>query len=248
MINTINETYKRIEAYAKMNGLYSVLNALPYVREALTTNARNESVQNRYKSDFLHGLQVSEMLLDLELYKKFNREEEDALVAAVIMHVYFENFSEGNMERKIIDELGLAPMVWEIAERIMQDSDMSEEELHEFYERAQTNKYALLAVLADRGNILQGLHRFSSWNAHRYIDETKACYYPMGIYGKEHYHELLAPISTLMEKMRTLIEVSEVLLRRYEDREADLLQDILALREENATIKGIIAKFKNERI
>ena len=67
----------------------------------------------------------------------------------------------------------------------------------------------------------------------------------MCIYGKEHYHELLAPVSVLMEKIRTLIEVAEVLLRKYEVREAELNRDILSLQEENATLRGMIASYRD---
>ena len=244
MEEKIKELYAQVEEYAAENDLESVQKALPAIREIMSRSARNPSAQTRYQSELLHCLEVCLMLIDLHL--AIPGEEEDALLAAVLLHVYPENFSVEDLEGKLVGEMGFRPAVYHIVDTILPGRDLTDEEQQDFYERVQENKLALLAALADRGNIVQQLHRFSTWNAHRYIDETKACYYPMCIYGKEHYHELLAPISVLMEKMRSLLEVAEILLRRYEVREAELIQDILALREENATIKGIIAKFKGE--
>ncbi|MBQ0060095.1 MAG: hypothetical protein KBS83_09135, partial [Lachnospiraceae bacterium] len=90
--------------------------------------------------------------------------------------------------------------------------------------------------------ILQGLHYVSSWMARRNVYETKTYYFPMCIYAKEQYPELLGCINTLMEKLRNLVELTEMMLNRYEDRENELLQEILALKEENAAIKGIIQR------
>lgn len=231
-----------IREYTEAKGLCAAEKALSLMEKTMTGKARNETVQARWQSALLHCLEVCDMLIDLHM--TLAPAEEDVLLAAALLHIYPENFPAEDMEKKLGEELGFGPEVCNIVETITPGRDMADEEQQLFYERAQENRLALLVLLADRGNIVQQLHRFSTWNAHRYIDETKACYYPMCIYGKEHYHELLAPISVLMEKMKSLLEVSEILLRRYEVREAELIQDILALREENATIKGIIAKFQ----
>lgn len=234
--------YNEIQQYAAEKGLTYTQKALPLIRECMSGKARSAAAKSRYRTELLHCFEVSSMLIDLRL--NIPPEEEDTLLAAVLLHIYPENFAVEDMEGKLVREWGFSPAICNVVETITPERDLPDEEQRQFYERVQQNRLALLAALADRGNIVQQLHRFSTWNAHRYIDETKACYYPMCIYGKEHYYELLAPISVLMEKMRSLIEVAEILLRRYEIREAELMQDILALREENATIKGIIAKFK----
>lgn len=242
MEERINTLYSQVQEYAAEKKLVYAQKALPFIRESMETKARNAATAKRARTELLHCLEVCIMLIDLRL--SIPCEEEDTLLAAVLLHIYPENFAVEDLRDKLVRELGFSEDVCNVVETVTPERDLTDEEQQAYYERVQQNRLALLAMLADRGNIVQQLHRFSTWNAHRYIDETKACYYPMCIYGKEHYYDLLAPISVLMEKMRSLIEVAEILLRRYEIREAELIQDILALREENATIKGIIAKFR----
>ena len=66
----------------------------------------------------------------------------------------------------------------------------------------------------------------------------------MCIYAKEHYIELLSPIGILLEKLRNLTDVAEMLFAKFESMEIELTREILQLKEENATIKGIIQKLK----
>lgn len=241
MDEKLKDLYSGVESYTAERNLTSAARALPWIRDTMLAGGRSEAAEIRFRGELTHCLEVCAMLMNLHL--SIPQEEEDVLLAAVLLHIYPENFAAEELEEKVVKTLGLPRAVFEIVDTIIPERNLSDAEQQTFYERIQRNKLALLAALADRGNVVQQLHRYSTWNAHRYIDETQACYYPMCIYGKEHYHELLAPISVLMEKMRSLIEVAEVLLRRYEVREAELIRDILALREENATIKGIIAKF-----
>ncbi|MBQ0079074.1 MAG: hypothetical protein KBS66_04165 [Eubacterium sp.] len=233
MKENIRPIYIRTHDYAAIHGFEEMAKALEVVE--IDANDINRIME------WDECLDVSEMLINL--HADITHEEEDALIAAVLLHEYAESFA-GNIEEIIEGELGFSDTVCEILEIITADSIQTEEEQQAYYERVQSNKLALLAALGIRANLIQNLHQYSTWNAHRYIDETKACYYPMCIYGKEHYHELLAPISVLMEKMKSIIELAEIMIRRYEARETELMEDILALREENATIRGIIGKFK----
>ena len=234
----------RISAYTKENGLDYAARAHALIDELAQIPTRSDAAKAKVQNDIYHAFAVCMMLIDL--HTNLSRAEEDTLLSAALLHIYPNYFPADNIRDILVGGYGFSPEVYEIVDSLDFAHMVLEEEQQEFYARIQENKLALLVALADRGNIIQNLYRFSTWNAHRYIDETKACYYPMCIYGKEHYHELLAPISVLMEKIRSLLEVSEILLRRYEVREAELIQDIQALREENATIKGIIAKFKGQ--
>lgn len=232
----------RIEAYAKENGLECTARALALAGKLSQLPTRSDAANTKLQSDILHALAVCEVLL--ELHTGLPHEEEDTLLSAALLHILPGYFPGDDIRDIIVGTHGFSPAVFEIVDSLDAGHMILEEEQEAFYARIQENRLALLVALADRGNTVQNLYRFSTWNAHRYIEETKICYYPMCIYGKEHYHELLAPISVLMEKIRSLLEVTDILLRRYEVREAELLQDIQALREENATIKGIIAKFR----
>lgn len=234
----------RISAYTKQKGLASAARAHELLEDLGRLSTRSESAKTKLQNDLYHTLAVCGMLIDL--HTELSHTEEDTLLSAALLHIYPEYFPADAIRDIIVGTHGFSPDVYEIIDSLDPGHMILEEEQKEFYTRIQENKLALLIALADRGNIMQNLHRFSTWNAHRYIEETKACYYPMCIYGKEHYHELLATISVLLEKIRSLLEIAEIFLRRYEVREAELIQDIQALREENATIKGIIAKFRGQ--
>jgi len=234
--------YENIAAIVRENNLHWTEQALRLIRrqvrqELLTTGS------SKLQAELMHGFQVTKLLADLQL--PLSKEEQDVLLASALLHIYPEVFPRADLGA-LLRENGFPTEIIDLLEKTTPGGSVTEAEMRSFYSRVQENRLALLLCLADRGNVVQNLHRYSGWNAHRYIDETKACYYPMCIYGKEHYHELLSPISTLMDKMRTLTEAAEILLKRYESREAELMQDILALREENATIRGIIAKFRRE--
>lgn len=241
MEEKINSLYNYIADYATDKQMYSVTKALQILRDSMGNRVNTEAGETRYLEELLHSLEVCTMLIDLHM--EISYEEKEALFAAALLHVYPENYAIEDLEETLVKEMGFSRQVYEIIDTIIPGRDLSDEELRAFYDRVQKNKLALLIVLADRGNIVERLYRFSSWNAHRYIEETKAVFYPMCVYGKEYYFELNASISVLLEKMRSLIELAEIMLRRFEIRESELSQDILALREENATIRGIIAKY-----
>lgn len=236
------ELSSRIRAYTEEKELASAAHALELIEKLSQLFTRSDSAKVKLQNDIHHALAVCEILTDL--HTELPLEEEDTLLSAALLHILPDYFPADDIRDILVGTHGFSPAVYEIVDSLDLGHMVLEEEQTEFYSRIQENKLTLLVSLADRGNIMQNLYRFSTWNAHRYIEETKACYYPMCIYGKEHYHELLAPISVLLEKIRSLSEVAEILLRRYEVREAELIQDIQALREENATIKGIIAKFR----
>lgn len=232
-----NEICVRVADYAKQRSLEQTEQALAFVKQAVENG--NPVEQGRYQAAMRHALETCRMLIDLHL--PIDGSDEDSLLAAVILHVY-PGVQATELPR-LLERLGYGAETCDIVSRIAQNGEMPDEEQQLFYTRAQEHPLALLAALAARGNVVRQLHRVSTWNAHRYIEETKICYYPMAIYGKERYHHLLAPISVLLEKIRTLVEVAEILLRRYEERENELIQDIMSLREENAILKGIIANF-----
>ena len=243
MEKTVKELVVWMEPFLREAGHESALRALAFVQGLTAREDLKEGIRTRLAREAAHGLRVCAMLLDLD--PAISHGEMDTLLSAVLLHVYPENFPFEDAGEKLAS-LGFAPEVTALVSTIVPEREGDDGQQDAYYQRVQENPLALLAVLADRGDLATQLYRLSTWNAHRYIDETKACYYPMCIYGKEHYHGLLAAINVLTEKIRTLVEVSEILLTRYEVREAELTEDILTLREENATIRGIIDQFEAE--
>ena len=228
----------RAEDYARANHMDSFLSALVSLYRIFPAYDSETTSQQEDLQRCLLGIN---MLMDLHA-DVTPAEEETMLTAAVLSMTKDHLPGEREPEKTPVYPTD----VTDLLEILLTDPGQTDEEQQVFYRRIRENKLALLILLADRGILLQQLHRFSTRNARYIISETRTVYLPMSIYGKEHYHELLAPISILTEKMRSLSEAAEILLDRYESREEELIQDIMALQEENATIRGIIASFRQQ--
>lgn len=238
----MEQTYRYIQEYAERKNLGNTAAALPAVQSIMANAA--DMPQSRFHSAYVHNgyfehaLQVCRMLIDLRL--PLDRQQEDILLAAAICHVLPETIRYNDLEGEVGSQVMLHPQIYDIVRLLFREDNLSDAQQKLFFESVRRNKLALLIKLADRGNLVQQLYGVSSWSARQYIYETKTYFFPMCIYAKEHYPELLAPVSVLMEKIRCLTEVGEILLSRYEATEAALSQEILHLQEENATLKGII--------
>lgn len=243
------EAYAFVEAYAMEKQLFCTAVALPLVRGIMSQAAENalrRAEKARFKAYFRHCLAVSRMLIDLDI--PLTMQEEDFMLAAAICHILPENpttVTFENMKEELIQEYHLAREVEALVELITREDGLPAAEQKKFYERIRENKLATLIRLADRGNLVQQLYGISTWNAKQYIHETKEYFFPLCIYAKEHYPELIGTISVMMEKMRCHIEVSEIMLNRFEAREQQLMQEVLELQEENARIRWIIQKLQN---
>ncbi|MCF0132226.1 MAG: hypothetical protein HUJ72_00015 [Blautia sp.] len=237
-----SDLYAFIYKYAMEKQLPNTIVALPVVRAIISQAAKSECKngldETRYLKNFEHALFVSRMLIDLNV--NFRDDEEDIAIAAALCHILPEHIKSRDLEDKLKGYFHLDPRVYKIVRLLYEDGNLPDSELREYYENIQKNKLALLVTLTDRANVVEELYDMSTWEVHRYIHETRNYYFPMCIYAKEHYYSLISPVSILKDKIRTLTEVSEILLNRFEAREAELLQDIIRLKEDNATIKGII--------
>lgn len=231
------ELYRSVQRHASEKSLRNTAIALPLVRKQIFCSGgmRNSPFAGS-ETKLQHCLGMCRTLIDLDI--PLDAEEEDLLLAAALCHV----LPESNILCHLAPEAGrgLNPEIFRTIALIRRDDSDSDERQRRYIQRVQENKLALLIRLADRGDLVSQLHSFSGWSARRYIYDTRNFYFPMCIYAKEHYPELIAPVSVLMEKMRYLIEVAEILLGRYEARETELMQEIQELQEENATIKGIL--------
>ena len=114
-----------------------------------------------------------------------------------------------------------------------------------FFKRMEGSKLGMIVKLADRGNVVEGLYNVSVWKAQEYIHETKTYYMPLCVYGREKYPELEQPFGILLEKIRSLIDATEILVVRYVKTEMELTDKILRLKEDNARMRSFIRK-RNE--
>lgn len=240
------ELYAFVEAYAQAQQLRSTALSLALMRWTMAQGAENPDSRFRNPAAhigyFRHALAVCRMLIDLHI--PLNQDEEDILLAAAICHVLPESIRTPDLSAVLTDSFRLNPEVAKVVDCIFWEDNENSTQQRSYYERIQQNRLALLIKLADRGNLVEQLSGVSGWRARRYIQETRTYFFPMCIYAKEWYPELIAPVSVMMEKIRCIIEAAEILLSRYEARENALVQEILELQEENATIRGIIHAVK----
>ena len=232
--------YGYVERYAAEKGLRNTALALPLVRSLVfSTGGLADSFFEDCAAQLCHCLEVSRILIDL--HAPLPPHDEDVLLAAALCHILPESSRLGTEAGRELD-----PEVPEIWRLIRREDFLDTDKRTLFLRRVQGNRLALLIRAADQGHFVEHLHRFSGWRVHQFIFETRNIYMPMCIYAKEHYPELAAPVSILMDKMRCLVEVSEILLGRYEVRENELTQEIFTLREENARLRELIRTAKKD--
>ena len=243
------EAYAYIESYAYEKKLYNTLLALPLVRGFMLAPADKKVTFRKdfgkEKAYYKHCLAVARMLIDLEI--PISDEETDIILAAAICHIMRELIAFPGRAEELTTIYHLDPRVFETVKLVTRDDPLPEKEQRLFYQRIQGNKLALLVRLADRGNLVEQLYGMSLWDAQEYIRETRTYFFPMCIYGKEHFADIRTIINLLMEKMRTLIEVADILSTRYQEREVEITKDILDLQEENSRLRGFIATLEEEK-
>lgn len=242
------ELYRYVEAYILKHRLPQTARALPLVLWLLT-NTENKDF-SRFPDpsvgvlSYRRCLSVCQMLINLDIFR--SSEDEDTLLCATVWHIVPDVMRLPDLERLMTVNWGFSQQVYQIIMLCYRQDTLSETQKQAHFDGIQKNKMALLLKLAARGNLIAQFHGIPTHNVRGFIYETRCYYFPMCIYGKEHYPELMAPISVLMEKMRCLMEITEILLTRYESRENGLMQQILALQEENSAIRGMIQGLQNE--
>lgn len=233
------EAYEYVERHAMDRRLWNTVLALPLVQKMIfVTGGKADSPFEDTVTKLRHGLSVCRILIDLHV--PVNPRDEDILLSAALCHIL-------PLDCELFRRQGvLDPEVIRMVTIMRRGATDSDEKLAQYIRQIRENRLVLLLCLADRSNLAEQLHNFSTWSTRRYIHETRSFYLPVCIYAKEYYPELMAPVSLLMEKMRSLIEVAEILLTRYEEVEDELIRDILQLEEENAMIKGILRTYEQQ--
>lgn len=234
--------YCYIRSYAEEKQLHNTALALPVVHYLMTRDAQKVTVRSNdaatHMAYFRHALSVCRMLIDLHV--PVSTEDEDIMLCAALCHVLPENFRFPDIRDALTRQYLLNPAIAEILLLIYRDDDGSDAQRKAYYARVRSSKLAIMIRLADRGNLVEQLYGLSNLSARSYIYETRNYFFPMCTYAKEHYPELIPPVDVMMEKMRCLVEAAEILLGRFESREAELTQQILTMEEENATLKRMI--------
>lgn len=244
----IERVYEYVESYAREKKLTSTAIALPLVRGLHNGVHRKSSIMKdgvAYRLPYvIHCLQVARMLINLHL--PLSHDEEDVVLASALCHDLIEDveFAEGGTE--MYTKYHLDPRVYETVKCVSKRRDFTEEEHQAYFDGIQANPLALLVKLSDRGNNVEDLYNMSVWKTHEYVDETRMYFFPMVAYGHEHYENLNGVLTILNEKMKTLTQVAEILVNRYEDQERRMNEKLTRLREENQRLRGILKELEEE--
>lgn len=238
--------YAFLEKYAAEHALNGLTSALPIVHSLMLHAAQSDAsrfhVQRTHVGYLEHALSVCNLLIDLHI--PLDQQEEDVLLCSALCHILPENLRFEDLRSFVIEEMKLPEEVYTIIDLLFFEDNNSGAEQDSYFMRLRENKLSLMIKLADRSNLVAQLYIMSNWNARRYIYETRNFYFPMCTYAKETYPQLFGAVSVLMEKIRCLIEAVEILLNKYETKENELMQDILALEEENIILRGMIESIK----
>lgn len=244
----IQTPYECIEFYAQHKHLLNTSIALPLARGLHNGTHRKSSLLKHgvtYRLPYvIHCLQVCRILMYLDL--PLPDDELDVLLAAALCHDMIEDipFPEGG--RELTTQFHLDPRVYETVRLVSKRKDFTPEEEQAFFHGIESNRFALLVKLADRGHNVEDLFNRSVWKVHEYVGETRTYYMPMCDYGLAHYPELQNAIGVLQGKMNSLTSVSEILVDRCEAREQELTKRLQALKEENAQLRAAYAALWNE--
>lgn len=227
------EMYRDLLQHSTAGDLKYLPLALDFMGEKVLADPAND-VNKGY---FEHAIAIAWMLMDLTF--PLSKEEEDCMLTAALCHILPELFYDIDVKSEC-KRVGLDERIANIILLITRKDGMDEEQTACHYENLKKDKLALFIRLVDRSNLVEHLYGISQIQAKAYINETKKYFLPICIYAKEQYPQFRGQISIVMEKMRTLIQVMEILFARYELEENALNDEILNLTEENSRLRTII--------
>ncbi len=234
--------YDYVKRYAAERRLVCTAVALPLVRGLHNGIYRKSSVVKdgvSYRLPYvIHCLKVCSTLIDLQL--PLEREQEDIVLASALCHDLIEDipFPAGGTE--LYTDYHLTPEIYKTVLLLSKRKDFTEEEHCAYFRGIQENPLALLVKLADRGNNVEDLYNMSIWKVHEYVQETRDRIFPMCSYAIRHYTNITSSFILLMDKMKNLTEIAEILVNRYEEQEEKMMARLEALQEENLRLRTIM--------
>lgn len=239
----IQNVYEYLEYYAVEHEMLNMAIALPLARGIHDGGHRKSSIIKdgiAHRLPYvIHCLLVCRMLADLPI--NITEEEKDIVLASALCHDMIEDVPFPDHGKEIYTRFHLDPRVYETVKHVTKRKDFTEEEEKAFFHGIESDKLALLVKLSDRGNNVEDLYNMSSWKVHEYVGETNNFFFPMAKYGMEHYPEISPSIEILQDKIATLTQAAEIMVDRFDEREAELLRELEQLQAENARLR---AEFK----
>lgn len=237
MMIDVQERCSQLLKYAQRNELINLQIALTRMRDMVHERKLSEA-------EFFHALSVVRILVDLTL--PVSEEEEDAILTAALCHILAEDPERRRDGEAMVVRSLRNPGIFHLVLSVTEDPGTTEARQAEFYAQLRRNTQAALVKLADRSTHVENLFDLPVWRARAFIQETRTHYFPLCVFMKEHAPEFTPVVSILLEKMRYLLDMTDILSSRYEAKELAILQEIEELSEENARLRTLIARLDEE--
>lgn len=216
---------------------FTISKDLPLTHSAIEYIQRN--LGQGYDVYYRRRLSVCRSLIDLHI--AVDTKFLDILLAVVLSNHMPGDSVPSDMDRFFSKMYSNEPMINEILAEL-KHTDYSDKH---YYESLIYKPYPLIIRLTERSVLLEKLYEWSPEDALKYIRNTRDDFFPMCIYAKEHYPELIEAASILYEKMQNLTYINESLLTRFVETENAIRDEILSLKEENAVVRAMIADLSN---
>lgn len=229
----IDMLFERDYAYAVSHNYKNTCASLEYIKASHMDVKVNVPMVQEY---LIHGLAMVWLLIELRL--PITEEEMDLILSASMLHILVELYGEYDME-SLSDMIGVPEDVRLFVHKI--------QESNQNYEMVLQDRLLLIVKMVERSNLIEHLCDMTTEEAKQFMTDTKHHWFSMCIEGKERYQEFDAALAGILEKMRGLIQVMDVLFKRYDAEEDELYEDILALKEENAHIRVTMERRRKER-
>lgn len=239
--------YTLVERYAEAFSLNSTSQLLVSARELLINNATSHfHVKQDAREHFIYTLQVCKLLIELRI--PISKEQEDYLLAAELGRAMVDETLFSKAGKELLTVYHIPAEAYKIVRKIKDPGPLTPINQRLYYKDIQEDQLALLAKLGERAVLLDHLYKLSPWDAPNEILLTREFYFPMCIYAKEHYPDIMLLVSILMEKFKLIMEVTDVLSKKYRERETELVNEILTIQEENARLRVSIKEMKANKI
>lgn len=226
----MDKVYDDLLEFSNNRELKNATIALPFVRDVMSSLAAKTNMVDEY---YVHGMIMARILSDMSL--PISGEELDKLLTSAICHIIMEVDPEYDINRNLIER--------EISEDIinfvltMVEADKNNSNINVLDDRL-----LFIIKIVERCNLIEHLCDMSTEEAKAFIHETKRKLLPLCISAKEKYPEFNIQIDVLMVKMRTLIQVMDILYARYDAEQEELYDEILNYKDENFRIKKMLGK------
>lgn len=218
---------EREEAYANEHALANTQVALNYMKNHLVDVPEEIPMKREYA---IHGLSMVWLIIELQL--PASADELDLMLASSLLHVF--------PELKLECTAAVDKAVLEYVEEITKIDQLGPQEVEPYYRKLACDRLLLMVKMVERSNVIEHLCDMSTDEAKAFMWETKRHLFLMCLDGKENFPEFAPAFGNVLEKMRGLMQVMEILFQRYDAEEEELYDEIWNLREENARIRGAI--------